>query len=184
MRRNENGDVFFARQLDQMPPEHIPGARINAGRRLVKDQHFGRMKTRGGELKTLFDPQRQRGRHYVSLILKREVLQGLFHERARPWSFDAIKPCMQRQILPNRQFLIERKGLRHIADFQPRLHVARGDRLPQELRRAAGHLKQPGQHFHCGCFSATVRAEETEYFPSIDMETHIVHGGEIAKAPR
>lgn len=56
MRRNENGDVFFARQLDQMSPEHIPGARINAGRRLVKDQHFGRMKTRGGELKRCLIP--------------------------------------------------------------------------------------------------------------------------------
>ena len=54
MRRNENGDMFFARQLDQMPPEHIPCARINAGRWLVKDQHFGRMKTRGSELETLF----------------------------------------------------------------------------------------------------------------------------------
>ncbi|MNN14889.1 hypothetical protein D3C81_1279710 [compost metagenome] len=36
----ENGHALLARQLHQQPPEVIAGGRVDAGSRLVEDQHF------------------------------------------------------------------------------------------------------------------------------------------------
>ena len=55
---------------------------------------------------------------------------------------------MQIEILPHRQFAIERERLRHVADVAARLHVVGAHRLAEQLRRAFGRRQKPRQHFH------------------------------------
>ena len=44
--RNENRDVFPAGEFDQNPPKTVPCHRIDAGGRLVEDQHLRLMDQR------------------------------------------------------------------------------------------------------------------------------------------
>ena len=86
------------------------------------------------------------------------------------------------EILSNRQFVVEREGLRHVADIAARLHVVRPHRLAEQLRRSAGGRQKASQHFHRGRLAAAVRAEEAENLAALDAEAHMVHGGEIAES--
>src|SRR5262249_20889769 len=91
-----------------------------------------------------------------------------------------IELRMKLEILSNRQLVVERERLRHVADIAARLHVVRSHRRAEQLRRSAGGRQQTRQHFHGGRLAAAVRPEEAEYLAATDAKAHMVHGGEIA----
>ena len=91
---------------------------------------------------------------------------------------------MQLEVLRDRQFAIERKGLRHVADVAPRLHVVRAHRLAEQLARAAGRRQEADQHFHRRRLAAAVRAEEAEDLAARDAEADMIDRDEIAEPAR
>ena len=65
MRRYENSNAIAARHLDEQAPKPVARRRIDAGRRLVKDQYFRPMQTGSGKLQPLSHAERQRRRQGV-----------------------------------------------------------------------------------------------------------------------
>ena len=91
---------------------------------------------------------------------------------------------MQLEILRDRQFAVERKGLRHVSDVAPRLHVVRAHRLAEQLARAAARRQEAHQHFHRRRFPAPIRAEEAEDLAAGNPEADVVDRDEIAELAR
>src|SRR5262245_60582660 len=86
---------------------------------------------------------------------------------------------MQLEILLNRQFVVKREGLRHIADMEARLHVVRPHRFAEQFRRSTAWRQKTCQHLHSCRFAAAVRAEEAEDLAATYAEAHMVHRCEI-----
>ena len=86
------------------------------------------------------------------------------------------------EVLPDRQFRVERERLRHVADAIARTHVAGFQRLPEQQRLAGARRQQAGQHFHRRRLAAAVRAEKAEDLAALDGEADAVDRGEVAEA--
>ena len=91
---------------------------------------------------------------------------------------------MELEILRDRQFAVERKGLGHVADVAPGLHVVRAHRLAEQLARAAARRQEADQHFHRRRLAAAIRAEEAEDLAAGNFEADVVDRDEIAKLAR
>ena len=89
---------------------------------------------------------------------------------------------MKIEVLPDRQFGVERERLRHVADPIARTHVACFERFPEQQRLAFARRQQAGQHFHRRRLAAAVRAEEAENLAALDGEAHPVDRREVAEA--
>ena len=84
--RQEDRDALLARQPDQQLPEAVARHRIDAGGRLVEDQHLGFVKHGDGQREPLADAQRQALGQGVGHRLQAEVGQQLLDPRLRPAS--------------------------------------------------------------------------------------------------
>ena len=122
--RKEDRHAFVARQIDQVAPEAVAGDRVDAGGRLVEDQHLGTVQDRDGQLKALFLPQGQTFGPAVRDAEQIEPLEHFLNARRSAILRQVEQMGMQLQVLPDGQFAVERKGLRHVADAFARRHVA------------------------------------------------------------
>src|SRR6267378_142410 len=90
--------------------------------------------------------------------------------------------CVQKKILPDCQFGVEREGLRHEANPPPRLHVSALHLLTKEQCGSFGGWQQPGQHLHRGRLAATVGTEKAENLSALDTEADVINGGEATES--
>ena len=178
---DEDGHAVVARQFGQKAPERVARDRVDAGGRLVEDQHFGAMDHGGRELKPLTDAERQVFRRRVGIGFEIEALHQVRDARTRLVVGQVEQAGMQVHVLAHRQLAIEREGLRDIADAAPGLHVAGVEGVSEQLCDAVAYRQKPGEHLHRRRLAAAVGAQKTEYLSACDLETHIVDGGEVAE---
>jgi hypothetical protein len=74
------------------------------------------------------------------------------------------------EVFFNRQIVVERKFLRHVAYALTDRTRAQGARFTREFALAARRLDQPAQHFDRGRLTSTIRAEQTVNFAILDFE--------------
>ena len=142
------------------------------------------MQHRDGELKALLHAERQAVGTRIDDGLQIVALEQLLNSRADLLFRQMIEFGMQQEILRDRQFAVERKGLRHVSDVAPGLHVVRAHRLAEQLARAAARRQEAHQHFHGRRFPAPVRAEEAEDLAAGNPEADVVDRDEIAELAR
>ena len=135
-----------------------------------------------GERQPLANPQRQIRRALIEMILEAEPFDQLGDARLRLLRRQVEQVRVKIEVLPDRQFGIERERLRHVADAIARTHVAGIERLAEQQRLAFARRQQAGQHFHGRGLAAAVRADEAEDLAALDGEAHAVDRGEIAEA--
>ena len=86
----------------------------------------------------------------------------------------------KRQVLRDRQVVIEAETLRQVADPPPG-RPRRG--LPEQPHRPAGDRKQSEQHADQGGLARAVGAEQPDHLAGADREIHPVDRGEPAEDP-
>ncbi len=114
------------------------------------------MHDRHGQRQALTNTERQFGGCLPCVGLQPEALHQLG---------DALPPSVVRQMKEagvqievgrNRQFTVQRKGLRHVADLLACLQIVCIDQLAKQVRLAFGGRQQAGEHLHGGRLSAAV----------------------------
>ena len=131
------GHPVVAREGDQVFPELVAGDRIDAGRRLVQDQHLGAMLDCHRQLQALPDAERQAFRLDLRHLLEPEPVEHLVDALAALGDGEVKELGVELEVLPDRELAIEREGLRHVADTPAHLHVFfAADRLAEQLGRA------------------------------------------------
>ena len=88
---------------------------------------------------------------------------------------------MKVEVLPDRQFGVERERLRHIADPVARTQIARREGLSKQQRLAFARWQEAGEHFHGRRFAAAIRTKKPEDFSAFDCEAHAVDRREVAE---
>jgi hypothetical protein len=96
---------------------------------------------RDGELETLLHAERQAVGTRIDDGLEVVALEQFLNSRADLLFRQMIEFGMQQEVLRDRQFAVKRKGLRHVADVVPRLHVVRAHWLAEELVELLKHLR-------------------------------------------
>ena len=91
---------------------------------------------------------------------------------------------MQLEICADRQLLVEREALRHVADAQARREVARPRRPSEQFGAPVADAQQAGEHLHRRRLAAAVRAEKAEDLAAPDAEADVIDGVEIAEPAR
>ena len=179
--RDEDGHALIARKIDQQFPEPVPRQRIDARGRLVEDEHLGLVHDGNREREPLANPQRQIRGALIEIILEAESSDQFGDTRLRLPRRQMEQMRMKIEVLPDRQFGVERERLRHVADAIARTHVARIERLSEQQRLAFARRQQAGQHLHGRGLAAAIRADEAEDLAPLDREAHPVDGGEVAE---
>jgi hypothetical protein len=86
---------------------------------------------RDGELETLLHAERQAVGTRIDDGLEVVALEQFLNSRADLLFRQMIEFGMQQEVLRDSQFAVKRKGLRHVADVAPRLHVVRAHWLAE-----------------------------------------------------
>ena len=89
------------------------------------------MQHRDRELEALLHAERQAVRPRVDDGFQIITLEQLLDPRRDLLRRQVIELGVQLEILRDRQFAVERKGLGHVADVAPGLHVVRAHRLAE-----------------------------------------------------
>ncbi len=179
---DENRHPLISRQVDQQLPEGVARQRIDAGRRLVENEHVRLVHDGNGERQPLADAERQIGGKLVEIIGKSELLDEAGEALFRLLGRQMEQPCVQVEILPHGQLGVQRERLRHVADTPARFDVAGVGRRTEQERFAFGRRQKTGEHLHGGGLAAAVGADEPEDLAALDVEADTVDCREVAEA--
>ena len=128
---DENRHAVVAREVDQRAPEGVARDRVDARRRLVENENGGFVQHGDRELEALLHAERQAVRPRVDDGLQVVTIEQLLDAACDLLRRQVIELCVQLEILRDRQFAVERKGLGHVSDVSPGLHVVRAHRLAE-----------------------------------------------------
>ncbi len=179
---NEDGHAVFARQLHQQLPKAVAGHRIDTRSGLVENQHFRCVDHRHRQRQALAHAQRQGFRQAVGLLDELEAFEHFPNARLTALGRQVEQPSMQVEVLPYRQFAVQREGLGHVADPLAGLHVMWIHRLAEQQGLPLGGRQQTCEHLHGGGLATAVGAEKAEDLPALDAQIHAIHRNEVAEA--
>jgi hypothetical protein len=175
----ENGRAVAVERLD-LAPDRLPAHRIEAGRRLVEEQHARLVDERRGEVEPAPHPARVRtdptvgGRDEVDAPEQRvgaALALGTRQPVERRLELDQLAPGHQR---------VERCLLESDADRLSHLARLGDDVVAGDPGAAAGRAKQRRQHPHGRRLAGAVRPEERVDLARCDLEVDAVDGPDPA----
>ena len=166
---------------EQPVPHHVPGLRIQAGRRLVQEQDLGLVDQRPGDGEAALHAARQR----LDLVIGP---LGQLHEVQQPRRAlgddgprQAEVPAVDQEVLPDGQLHVQGVLLRHDAEPGPDRRAV-GHRVhAQDRQLAPARRRDAADHPHGRGLAGAVRAEEAERLTPPELEIDPVHGGEITE---
>ena len=94
---------------------------------------------------------------------------------------NAVDAAEEVQVLRDREVVVERKLLRHVADLLPDFSRAKCAALAGKLHVSRGGFQQTAQHLDRRCFSRAVGAQQSINFAVAHLQAHVVHRGEGAE---
>src|SRR6516164_11649592 len=102
------------------------------------------MQDRDGKLESLLNAQRKALGTRIGDGFEVVTLQQLRDATVDLAAWQMVELRVELQILPNREFAVEREGLGHVADVAPRLHVVGPRGSAEQFRPPAGRRQESG----------------------------------------
>ena len=169
----------------QVVPEAAPADRVEAGGRLVEEQHAGAVHEAADDLELALHAARERAQRLADVVgeadHRRQLLDALAvlgRHRAveRPVPVEAVDGDVEADVLLAREMLVDARVLEDDPDvatdaFRIRIEVVTGDR-----DRAARLGERRGQDRDRGGLARAVRPEEGEQLAGCDIEADVVDG--------
>ena len=178
MGRDQHRQPVGGARMD-LVPELAPRFRIDPGRRLVEQQQLGLVHDAGCQRQPLLPAARQRPRHLPPPREEPEILQRVADMPAR--RPHAVEPGDKGQVLLDRQILVEREFLRHVADFALDLQRLGADVVAEHAALAAVGRQKPAHHPDRRCLSGPVRTQEPGDLAGGDIHRDMVDDGLVAE---
>jgi hypothetical protein len=170
-----------AHEVAQHTPELDPAARVEAGRRLVEEEHRRGGDEAGGEVEPAPHAARVVLDDLVAGLGQREPLEQLFGRALHERALQPVQVADEAQVLaPGEQF-VDRGRLGRQAHPVPHGIRVLGDVEAGDVCRAAGGNRQRGHHAHGRRLARAIRAEHGENRARRHGEAHAVDGGEVTK---
>ena len=168
--REEDRHAEVAVEPLDLLPHRRAAHRVEAGRRLVEEQHLGVVDQRGGEVEAALHAARVAGDAPVEGVTEIDQLAELLGAAIGIAGRQAVQPTLQPQQLAPGLAGIERRLLEGDADAQPDLAGVLDDVEAGDGRLAARRRQQRAQHPHGRRLAGAVRAEEAVDLAAPDLE--------------
>ena len=166
--RGEHDGVAVAVEATNELPEALAQLDVDAGGRLVEDDHRRPVHERLRDQHPAFHAAGERA--HVGVRLGREV--EVMHHLVDPGAVRAqtVVPRLDRERLAHGEKRIEDELLRHHAEQPPRGPVLADDVVSEHARDAFVRPRKPGEHADQRRLAGAVRPEQAEEFPARDLE--------------
>src|SRR5262249_32138296 len=175
--RDEDGEAAGG-QMGQRVPELAPGHWIDAGSRLVQQQHpwLGDQGTDQPEL--LLHPAAQLSGEAVDEATEVEHLEVSVASRGDIATWHGPQVARVAEVFGDGEVRVQAEGLRQIAGLRPSLPR----RTAEDLGRATACLHDSGEDLEGGRLARAIGTDETEDLALADLEADAAHGVDRAVA--
>ena len=177
-RQQQRGALLL--EAEQPVPEDVSRLGVEAGRRLVEQQHARVVDERPRDGEPPLHAARERVDLRLALVFELgegEQFVGAFcDELARQTEV----PPVHQQVLADPQLGVEVVGLRHDAELRPDLWAEPVGVEPEDRQVSGGARRDRADHAHGRRLARAVRAEQPERLARCDLERDAVDGGELA----
>src|SRR5580704_3673756 len=180
VRGQEDRDVLALFQVVDVVPDGHPGLRVESDRRLIEEQHPGRVQQAARDLQPALHAAGVGGDHAAPPVPQPDHLEHLTQPRRERRLGHAVEVRVEAQVLLPGQVAVQGGVLEHQADVAAHgvpfpHHVMTGD--PGGTR---GRVRQGAQDLDRGGLALPVRPEETEGLSDGYLEVDAAHGIDLA----
>jgi hypothetical protein len=173
--------VAGAQLADAVPDQH-PGRRVQAGGRLVQEQHPGPVQQGRGEVQAALHAARVGLDAAVDRLVQADQLGHLADLLGQDRAAQPVQASLQAEQLPAGLLGVEAGLLEGHADQPAHLGRLTHHVVPEDRARAAGGLQQGGEHADDGRLAGPVGAEEPVDLGLVDVEADAADGLDVAEA--
>jgi hypothetical protein len=180
VRGEEDRDVLTLLELVDVVPDRHPGLRVKPDRRLVQEQHPGRVQQAAGDLQPPLHAARVGSDHAAPPVPQPDHLEHLAQPRGECRLGYPVQVGVEAQVLLAGQVVVQRGFLEHQADVAA-YGVPLGDHVvPRDPGGPRGGVRQGAQDLDRGRLTRAVRPEETEGLARGDLEIDAADGFDLA----
>src|SRR5262245_31756699 len=141
------------------------------------------MEDRAAERQPLTPTTREVARQGPLAALESSHLQDELTTSGQTLAREAIDPAEEMNVLIDREQLVQRKALRHVADALLDRFWIGGNVDAVNFRGPGGWPKQTAQHPNRRRLAGAVAAEEAEDLSATHVERQTIHGDELTESP-
>ena len=163
-------------QLAEELAQLDPGARVQAGRRLVEDQDGGVVDERMGQAEALLHAPRERRHVGVPLVAEVDELEQVADHPAAAVRRQAVAAPEEVQVLPDLHVVVDAEAVRHVPDDAAHAVGVAADRGPGHLGIAGRRDEQRGQDPERRRLARPVGPHEAEDLAGRDLEVEAAEG--------
>ena len=156
----------LAEQLAQLDP----GARVQAGGRLVEEEHLGVVDEGVGQAQPLLHAARQGLDVRVALVAQVDQLQEVADHPPTGGRRDAVAASEEVEVLPDLHVVVDPECVRHEAEDATHLVGVPGDRPAGDLGVAARRQEEGGQDAQGRRLAGAVRPDQAEDLTGLDVQ--------------
>ena len=176
--RREQRRLPGAVEVLEDPPEVDPRLGVDAGGRLVEEEHPRLVHERAGHHQPLRETAREVEDHRVGALGERELLEQLVGSRPGAGARDAEEAAVVVEVLPDGERAVERVRLRDDADLALHVGGVAADVEAGDERAPAGRDDGRREHPDRRRLARAVRAEQAEELAAPHLEVEPVDGDE------
>ena len=171
--RDQHGEAGPGEAVD-LVPKLAPRLRVDAGGRLVEQQQLRPVHDAGGERQSLLPPARQSAGDLMAARPQAELVERRRDDAAAIG--EVVEPRYEGEVLLDRQVLIEREPLGHVADLALDAGAVAAD-VEAEHRALAGvGGQQAADHADGGRLARAVGAEKADDLTLGDPQRDMIDG--------
>ena len=179
MGRDQHGEAARREPVD-LVPELAPGLRVDASGRLVEKEEPRLVHDAGGEREALLPAARQLPSELMAARGEAEIGEGL-RDRL-PARLEIVEAGDEEEILLDRQVLVEREPLRHVADLLLDAAALADDVIAEHGSLARVRSEKPADHADGRRLARAVGPEEADDLAGRDLERDVIDGDRLAEA--
>ena len=163
-------------------PDDVTRLRVEAGRRLVEEQHLGLVDERARDRQPALHAARERLDLVVRALRELDEVEELVGARAEVLPGQPEVAAVDDDVLADGQLHVERVLLRHDAEPRADLRAVAGGIDVEHAQRPLRDGRDAPDHAHRRRLARAVRAEEAERLAALQVEVDRVDGDEVAEA--
>ena len=159
-------------------PDVPPGLGVQTQRGLVQEQDVGMVHQASGDLQPPLHPARVVLQENVGLLSQVYQVQNILDPLLPQAGVHAVHPAVEVQVLPARELAVHAGILEDHPDGAAHGVPLSADIMTPDQGAAIGGPDHCGEHLDYGALARAVGSQEAKEFALLDMEIHLVHGGE------
>ena len=181
VRGEEDGHILAAAHLLDVAPNVVAGLRIEADRRLVEKKNFRLVQQSSSNFQAPLHAARIALHEIVPAVPEFHQLQKLLDARLSFAANRRRRDAVQVHIFESGQLVVEAGILKNDSESAAHLALLPHGVVPIDENRAAGGMKNGGEHLDRRRLAGAIGTEKAENLSPRHGKRNVIHGAKFAK---